>query len=338
MSDVSRREFLAAGTGALALSLVNDGVAQKLGTHHIPADKNLAKAWVESLYARGETKVYRGDELTCIGMPIGGICAGQLYLRGDGTLGEWDVFNHEHFTGYGDICYRTYTPPVPVSHGFSLWVKTPDGKMTYRALDKAGFPKVEFVGEYPIGRVRYVRAADDSLPVEVTLEAFSPFIPLNTRDSAIPGTILRFRIRNTSDKPVEGALIGWLQNVLGRRYAGRLPVRCYNTVSRTDGITFLRLGIDPVGPSSVQRIDDPQIFADFESGTYSDWKKTGTCFGERPATGTLPHQQPVTGFGGKYLVNTYLGGDQSTGTLTSPEFEIKRPYIHFRIGGGNHPG
>src|SRR5262249_33668302 len=49
-------------------------------------------------------------------------------------------------------------------------------------------------------------------------------------------------------------------------------------------------------------------------------------------------QQAVTGFGGKGLVNTFRGGDASTGTLTSPEFTIERPYIVFRIGGGREPG
>src|SRR5947209_5721183 len=122
---ISRRGFLAAGTGAVALSLVEGcgpARAAKVGTHHIPEDKNLARAWVASLYARGHSKVYRGDELTCTGMPVGGICAGQLYLRGDGTLASWQIFNQPNFTGYGENCYRTYTPPAPVGQGFALWV------------------------------------------------------------------------------------------------------------------------------------------------------------------------------------------------------------------------
>jgi hypothetical protein len=82
----------------------------------------------------------------------------------------------------------------------------------------------------------------------------------------------------------------------------------------------------------------PEVFQDFESGSYGDWKATGTAFGDRPATGAWPGQQPVTGFGGKYLVNTFVHGDGGTGTLTSPEFTIRRPYIQFRIGGGNLPG
>ena len=43
----------------------------------------------------------------------------------------------------------------------------------------------------------------------------------------------------------------------------------------------------------------------------------------------------MTGFGGKYLVNSFDNGDGATGTLTSPRFTIRYPYINFRIGGGN---
>jgi fructan beta-fructosidase len=81
------------------------------------------------------------------------------------------------------------------------------------------------------------------------------------------------------------------------------------------------------------------LIADFERDTYGDgWKTTGTAFGKGPARGTLPNQMPVTGYLGKGLVNSYLGGDESTGTLTSPEIKIERKYINFLIGGGKHPG
>ncbi|HZU35716.1 MAG TPA: GH116 family glycosyl hydrolase, partial [Gemmataceae bacterium] len=340
--EVSRRTFLAAGAGSLALNVVASCCGQagtKLGDHHVPADKNLHKAWVEQLFAHGQRKVYRGDELTCIGMPIGGICAGQLYLRGDGTLADWHLFNHNHFTGYGDTSYRTYTPPAPVQQGFAIWAKPQDGQPVYRTLDRASFPDVEFVGEYPIGRVRYPRPANDALPVKVSLEAFSPFVPLDARTSATPGTVLRFTVRNTSDKPVEAALCGWLQNVVCQQHVGKLRGRGRNVVERpAPGMTTLQLSAEPAPAPKPVAVQPPQVFADFESGTYDGWTKTGTAFGDRPATGTFPHQQPVTGFGGKYLVNTYNDDDRHTGTLTSGSFTIDRPYINFRIGGGNHPG
>src|SRR6516164_2227012 len=46
----------------------------------------------------------------------------------------------------------------------------------------------------------------------------------------------------------------------------------------------------------------------------------------------------ISGFKGKGLVNSYHGGDKSTGTLTSPAFKIERRYINFLVGGGKYPG
>jgi len=85
--------------------------------------------------------------------------------------------------------------------------------------------------------------------------------------------------------------------------------------------------------------DRPEItVADFEGDTYpAGWTTTGTAFGKGPAKGTLPNQMPVSGFLGKGLVNSYLGGDGSTGTLTSPPFKIERSYLNFLVGGGKHP-
>ncbi|RAG84030.1 glycoside hydrolase family 32 protein [Streptacidiphilus pinicola] len=91
--------------------------------------------------------------------------------------------------------------------------------------------------------------------------------------------------------------------------------------------------------------DDPASYTpppgttldDFESGTYGDWTTTGTAFGTGPASGTLPNQQTVSGYQGTSYVNSYHGGDASTGTLTSPTFTLSRPYLNFLVGGGNHP-
>jgi sucrose-6-phosphate hydrolase SacC (GH32 family) len=80
------------------------------------------------------------------------------------------------------------------------------------------------------------------------------------------------------------------------------------------------------------------LFADFEGDTWGEWQATGQAFGAGPARGALPNQMPVTGFAGRGLVNSYVGGDRSTGTLTSAEFTITKPYLNFLIGGGNHTG
>ncbi|HEY2146485.1 MAG TPA: GH116 family glycosyl hydrolase, partial [Pirellulales bacterium] len=80
-----------------------------------------------------------------------------------------------------------------------------------------------------------------------------------------------------------------------------------------------------------------EVFEDFEKKTYEGWTISGTAFGKGPSHGTQPNQQPVSGFAGRGLVNTYIGSDEPQGTATSKPFTIKRRYIGFLIGGGNHP-
>ena len=82
---------------------------------------------------------------------------------------------------------------------------------------------------------------------------------------------------------------------------------------------------------------DNYVIANFDQGDYEGWVSTGNAFGNAPAVGALNGQWEVKGFGGTGLVNTFLDGDASTGTLTSPSFTIMKPYINFRIGGGFDP-
>ena len=77
---------------------------------------------------------------------------------------------------------------------------------------------------------------------------------------------------------------------------------------------------------------------DFEGTNYEGWTSIGVAFGSAPAQGTHSHQGPVSGFSGKGLANSFLNGDSSKGTLTSPPFEIQRPYLRFLVGGGTHEG
>jgi len=77
----------------------------------------------------------------------------------------------------------------------------------------------------------------------------------------------------------------------------------------------------------------------FEGKTYGrGWRVTGNAFGSGPAQGTLSNQHAVANYLGHGLVDTFLGGDDATGTLTSSAFTVRRHYVKFLIGGGNHRG
>ncbi len=90
------------------------------------------------------------------------------------------------------------------------------------------------------------------------------------------------------------------------------------------------------GRPLAQAVGRPDIvFEDFEGG-YEKWTVEGRAFGSKPAAGTLPNQQPVHGFLGHGLVNSFLEGDGTTGRLTSRSFTIERQFIRFLVGGGRH--
>jgi uncharacterized protein (DUF608 family) len=262
----NRRQFLKitglAATGLGAAGLLADSTTAMAGPFTVadfdqlvPADKKLSPQWVKGLTQRGTPTVYRGEELKYIGMPVGGICAGQLYLGGDGRLWHWDIFNQEIRTGGGNYAH----PPAaesPVKQGFAL--RMADGQL--RPLDVTGFPGVTFRGEYPIGTVEY---RDDACPLAVKLEAFSPFIPLNAEDSSLPATVMHFTLRNTSAAPVEATLVGSLENavLLHHREAGGARV---NRRVAAAGYTFLEFSAEkPTHPQPVR----PDVL-------FEDWNKT----------------------------------------------------------------
>ena len=341
----TRRDVLKTAAGAAGAALAQ-GVCLPLAPGQegpapvpralIPADKGIPDSAIAALYERGKQRVYRGEARKTIGMPCGGIGAGQLYVLGDGTLGHWHIDGLHNFTGYGRDNYRTYRPQRPIEQGFALVVTTPNDDVTTATLDDDGYDAIEFVGEYPVARVRY-RAKDKSVPpVDVRLEVFSPFIPLNARESAYPATVLRFTIENRTPDRVGVALGGWLQNMVFRDVPDAITIRHRNVVEENDGLTSVRMGaverrpIDAAGPPVTR------VLADFESGTYDGWTATGEAFGDAPADGTIGDQQPVSGFEGKNLVNSYAEADRPTGRLVSDPFTIDLPYLTFRIGGGAH--
>ena len=91
-------------------------------------------------------------------------------------------------------------------------------------------------------------------------------------------------------------------------------------------------------PAAARAAGPDIVLADFEGRNYGNWKTSGESFGPGPAQGTLPHQMTVSGYRGHGLVNSFYGGDKSTGTLTSPDFKIERRFITFLIGGGGWEG
>lgn len=203
----------------------------------IPFEKRMDPDWIRSLYERGKVTSYSKskNELQYIGMPVGGITAGTLYLAGDGRLWLWDVFN-ENQTGIDpkEVEWPTplhvgkkvrssdgsayVAPPLAKDHrvveqGFAFLIKY-DGKSIIRKMEADDWEDIIFEATYPMATVHYI---DEKLPVTISAEIFSPFIPLDEKNSGLPATIYSFKIKNKTRKPVEVSIVGWLENKTGWR-------------------------------------------------------------------------------------------------------------------------
>lgn len=357
VGNLGRREFLQlVGAGAAGTLLTQQwhaalaAVAGPFGPEDfeklVPADKKFSAEWLKSLFERGTPTVYRGAELEHIGMPIGGICCGQVYLGGDGTLWHWDIFNQPTSGGFNDSNGPHYAKPVPpkspIQQSFYLLIEAEEKNQT-RKLDKSGFREIAFWGQYPIGQVQY-RDADS--PVAVDLEAFSPFIPLNADDSGLPVTIMNFTVKNTSAGPVSVVLGGSLENGVCIGAGKEIPGQRRNRIVRGESVTYVRCTAEPPPPGPKVLLRAPIVFEQFENPTYKGWTATGTAFGDGPVElAKRPQYMGAIGGQGARAVNTHnvahdedvQKADEHVGTLTSDPFTIQRKYITFLLGGGNHP-
>lgn len=300
--------------------------------------------WISKLERRGEPPRYTRDnsaDFEYIGMPIGGICAGQLYLGGDGKLWCWDIFNTKsmrdthHIHGH----QRPYLRSVrndPAHHylnqGFVVRLAAADKTFT-RTLDRDGFRNITFRGQYPIGEVMY---EDPELPVRVELEAFSPFIPLDLENSVYPATVMVYTVTNTSDKNIKGELLGWLENAVCVQNRAEYRGQLRNQIDQSDELTLLACSaIRPrVEESEVIRREDV-LFEDFE-GDLGKWTQEGDSFLGNPRPNY--HHQPLRGRRGNGLADSFRNGgkagasaelsDRATGRLISKPFTIERKAIH----------
>src|SRR5580698_4659399 len=67
----------------------------------------------------------------------------------------------------------------------------------------------------------------------------------------------------------------------------------------------------------------------FGSTNYGDWKATGSAFDSGPAADGLFPRLGIQNARDHQVASSAVEGDGPTGTLTSPEFKIKRKYISF---------
>ena len=228
---MNRRDFLGgAMMAALAVSAeLPDALAAEPGAEPLDPEhaRRLAALLADDdrLFSRGQRRVYRDKHLEAISLPVGGIAAGPIQINGEGRR-IWQIFKN----------YEAVTLP---NSFFAVRAKAGDSPPVARAVQTVGeaplaaMKALQFSGEYPFGWYTF---EDPELPVEVSLEVFSPLIPLDTRNSSIPCAIFNLTAHNPGQQVVQVDFLATQQNPIGGDQGGSST-----GVLRDRGATLLQM-------------------------------------------------------------------------------------------------
>ena len=217
----TRREFLvttsSAVLGAAAVPLAGAQPVPPTANENPSAAGESTPYSTEELLKSGAQRTFTGERATQVAMPLGGIGAGCICLNGYGGLQDFSIWNRPATTalpeGYSPskaafaiLHVKGTTPVTKLIEGPFPSLKIYDQGLQgegYRRGGFEGFPRFEkcdFRGEYPFGEARL---SDASVPLDVTLTAWNPFIPLDDKNSGIPCAILEYTFHNRSQRRVE---------------------------------------------------------------------------------------------------------------------------------------
>jgi uncharacterized protein (DUF608 family) len=170
-------------------------------------------------------------------MALGGIGTGCFEIRQDGGFTRWSIFNNGPlFAG------SPYPYPAKSTFFFKLWVRVENQNPRLVLLQiedshsVATLEEHEFQYIFPwLSGVDIIRTSasfpfadldfeQEGLPLRVSLRAWSPFIPGNAKDSALPLAYFDFDIRATGPRPVAVQVLAVLRNAVAYDQPERIYV------------------------------------------------------------------------------------------------------------------
>jgi uncharacterized protein (DUF608 family) len=153
--------------------------------------------------------VYKGQNLQEVAFPIGGMGAGMFCLEGTGAISQLSVRNMPDLFNepvvFGAICIKNIPGGARVLEGpVPNWKKfgqhNSGGGSGGTTYGLARFEQAEFLARFPFAEIKL---RDPTMPVNVSITGWSPFIPTDEDNSGLPVGALEYRFTNRSNQTIE---------------------------------------------------------------------------------------------------------------------------------------
>ncbi|MBI4578072.1 MAG: twin-arginine translocation signal domain-containing protein [Planctomycetes bacterium] len=226
----SRRDFLrqsvaAAGAiGAAGTVSVTPGCSESGATLAGFASSDQAGRRSESRKGprRAYNDWYRGQTLSRVAFPMGGIGAGMICLEGTGAFShvslrnQPEVFNEPVI--FAAICVkgdpnvaRVLEGPVPDWKKFGLGGA--GNGLGDRAYGLPRFREAAFLARFPFG---HIELADPKVKLKVQITGWSPFVPGDPDSASLPAAGLEYTFTNPTRAPIEAVFSFNAKNFMQR--------------------------------------------------------------------------------------------------------------------------
>jgi len=144
------------------------------------------------------------------GVPLGGIGVGKIELMTDGSFGNFtNQHNWDRPYGWAKGAFAAVRAQSGDAPAVTRMLRL-KGDSEYTGVDNIAHTRMQ--GWFPRAQVDYTDAA---LPVTVRLNAFSPLIAHDPKDSGLPIACLDYVVTNTSAKSVKATIALAWPNLLG---------------------------------------------------------------------------------------------------------------------------
>jgi non-lysosomal glucosylceramidase len=227
---MKRREFM---TGMVVGAAASALPMQAVATPDVSSSGNFREeqgAYVER---------FAQDARVRSGMALGGIGAGFVELRKDGRFYNWSIFNNfpketgPEFT----LPAGEFEDPMASNLFFKVRYQVEGEEPRIKLLQLAEgmneggalgiaytFPwmqavdQIDYSARFPFARLRF---SDAEMPFEIVMDAWSPLIPHDVKNSALPVAFFDFTLITKTDNKVDVMLLMVARNTVGYETSDR---------------------------------------------------------------------------------------------------------------------